>query len=228
MTKYRIFDALLVLTGILSGLIGNYDEPAGQISKIVPATYAFAIWAPIYLAGLYLVWWLIRKPEVEIGLGVHLLALSFFISGLWVRVQSNNTLELVIVASNLIVVLTQGHLISKVKVSSRKEFFAVKIPSGMLAAWLTLATAVTFSDGLDISFKETSSVAIFAAFAAGFALSAAKWIVPTLTYRLTLVWGFIGIIVGQHSQAAQVALVAAIGSAFLLGLILKDQKSTRN
>ena len=226
MNRFRYLDALLVVTGIVSGLIGNYDSPAGEVSKIVPATYAFAIWAPIYLAGFYFAWWLVRAKADDFGIGVHLLALSFFMSGLWVRVQSNNSLELVIVASNLIVVLTQGHLLSKIETKNRRDFLALKFPSGMLAAWLTLATAVTFSDGLDGSFKETRTVAIFTAFAVGFAVCAAKWIVPTLIYRLTLIWGLLGIVVAQYSQATSVAIVAGVGILFLLVLISLDRQST--
>lgn len=218
-------DSALVLIGIVSGLIGNYDSPDGQISKIIPATYAFAIWAPIYLSGLYFAWWLLRQPDVENGLGLHLLALSFFISGLWVRVQGNNVLLLIVVSTNLCVVLTQGFLLSNIRFNERRTFFSVAFPSGLLAGWLTLATAVTFSDGLDISYKETQAVAVFTAFAVGFAVSAAVWIVPTLTYRLTLVWGLLGIVVAQFSQARQVAFVAAVGGFVLLGLIIKTHGS---
>jgi len=222
-SQWLKLDSLLVVTGIVSGLIGNYDSPAGEVSKIMPATYSFAIWAPIYLTGFYFAWWLVRAKAVDFGTGVHLLALSFFMSGLWVRVQSNNALELVIVASNLVVVVTQGHLLSKIETKNRQDFFAIKFPSGMLAAWITLATAVTFSDGLDISFKETKTVAIFAAFAVGFAVCAAGLIVPTLTYRLTLIWGLVGIVIAQHKQEQQVAIVAGVGIGFLLAIILRSQ-----
>ena len=221
----RLFqlDAFLVLVGIISGLIGNYDSPAGQVSKVIPATYAFAIWAPIYLAGFYFVWWLFRAQSADFGAGIHLLAASFFMSGLWVRVQNNTALELVIVASNLIVVLTQAHLLSKIHFNDKRNFFAVALPSGLLAGWLTLATVVTFSDGLSISFGDDKSVAIFAAFALGFAVCAAKWIVPTMTYRGTLIWGLVGIIIAQHSQAPQVSIVAGVGIALLLALILQTK-----
>jgi hypothetical protein len=219
MNRYRYFDSLLVILGIASGLVGNYDSPAGQVSKIIPATYAFAIWAPIYLSGIYFAWWLVRKSQVDFGLGIHLLALSFFMSGLWVRVQSNNALELVVVASNLIVVLTQAHLLSKLEFAKRSEFLAVGLPSGTLAGWLTLATAVTYSDGLKISFGDTRTVAIFAAFAVGFAVCASKWIVPTATYRWTLIWGLVGIVVSQHTLATQVAIVAGVGAVLLSALI---------
>lgn len=216
-------DALLVLVGITSGLIGNYESPAGEVSKIIPATYAFAIWAPIYISGLYFAWRLLKNPDTEYGLGAHLLAASFFMSGLWVRVQSTVSLELAIVSVNLILVLWQGHLLSKINVTNRSEFFAIAFPSGTLAGWLTLATAVTFSDGLKISFKTASTVAVFTAFAIGFAISAAKWIVPTLTYRVTLIWGLVGIIAAQYSPARQVAIVAAVGAAILFGLVSKDR-----
>jgi len=224
-TIQRLFkiDALLVLVGITSGLIGNYDSPAGPVSKIIPATYAFAIWVPIYLSGIYFAWALLRKPTVESARGVHLLALSFLLSGLWVRVQSNNALELVVVSINLIVVLTQGHLISKIRFLTRSDFFAFAFPSSALAGWLTLASTVTFSDVLEISFKASGTVAIYTAFVVGFAVSAAKWIVPTFTYRLTLVWGLVGIIVAQHNMAGQVAAVAAVGIGILLLLVLPEQ-----
>lgn len=225
--RFFKFDALLVVVGIASGLVGNYESPDGPVSKIIPATYAFAIWAPIYASGLYFALWLLRKPVAEYGLGIHLLAVSYFVSGLWVRVQSNNALLLAVVSINLIIVLLQGHLVSKLQFFGRSTFFAVGFSSGTLAGWLTLATAVTFSDGLDISYKATETVAIFTAFAVGFAISSATWIVPTLTYRLTLIWGLLGIIVAQYSQANQVALVAAVGIALLLGLIVKSRISGR-
>ena len=222
-SQWLKLDSLLVVTGIVSGLIGNYDSPAGEVSKIMPATYSFAIWVPIYLTGFYFALCLERAKAVDFGVGVHLLALSFFMSGLWVRVQSNNSLELLVVFATLILVITQAHLLSKIETKNWKDFLAIKFPSGMLAAWLTLATAVTFSDGLDISFKETKTVAIFAAFAVGFAVCAAGWIVPTLTYRLTLIWGLVGIVIAQHRQAQQVAIVAGVGIGFLLALILRSQ-----
>jgi len=213
-------DALLVLVGITSGLIGNYDSPAGPVSKIIPATYAFAIWVPIYASGFYFAWRLLRRPNLESLAGVNLLAVSFFMSGLWVRVQTNSSLELLVVGINLVVVLTQGHLLSKTPVTNRKDFLALSFPSGALAGWLTLATAVTFSDVLKISFKADESVAIFTAFAVGFAVCASQWIVPSLTFRVTLIWGLVGIVVAQHSQASQVAVVAAVGAALLLGLVV--------
>jgi len=219
MNRYRYVDACLVVAGIASGLIGNYDSPVGQVSKIVPATYAFTIWALIYGTGLYFAWWLIRRSNVELGSGGHLLALSFFMSGLWVRVQSDIALQLVVVASNLVVVLAQAHVISKVSIPSRKDFIAVALPSGTLAGWLTLATAVTFSDGLNISFKSTATVATFTAVAVLCALSFATWVVPTQTYRLTLVWGLVGIVIEQYSQSAQVAAVAAVGALVAIWMI---------
>lgn len=223
--RFHVLDAVLVLIGISSGLVGNYDSNPGLVSKIIPATYAFAIWVPIYFSGLYFAWWLVRRATLDLGAGAHLLALSFFFSGLWVRVQTNNTLLLVVVASNLAIVLVQGHLMSKVAPRSRSEFFAMTFPSGALAGWLTLATAVTFSDGLNISYRTDKVVAIFAAFAVGFAIAAAKWIVPTDTYRWTLIWGLVGIVVQQHAQASQVAVVGGVGLVLVFFLIVHSRWS---
>jgi hypothetical protein len=219
--RWLRFDALLVLVGITSGLIGNYDSPVGQVSKIVPATYAFAIWIPIYVSGIYFAWRLLRRPNLDSLLGVNLLAVSFFMSGLWVRVQSNNSLELFVVGINLVVVLMQGHVLSKTPATNRKDFLALSFPSGALAGWLTLATAVTFSDGLKISFKADDSVSVFTAFAVGFAVCASQWIVPSLTFRVTLIWGLVGIVISQYRQASHVAIVAAVGVFVLLGLIVQ-------
>ena len=219
MTKNRTVHALLIIVGVISGCVGDYSATTTQVSKIIPATYAFVIWLPIYVGGLYLAYLLLRDKSFDLGVASPWIAISYFMSGTWVRVQDFVNIELVAIGITLIVVLIQGKVVNQAIQASERKYVITRIASGLLAGWLTLASAVATSDALGISYKSTATVAIYVAFSVGFAVASATWIVPTMTYRLTLVWGLVGIIVQQHAQATQVAIVATVGVTAVVAMI---------
>lgn len=227
MRNKNIVFSLLIATGVISGCIGDYSATTTQISKIIPATYAFVIWLPIYAGGLYLAWILAKEKTFDLGSAAPWLAISYFLSGLWVRVQNYQVLELAIIAMTLIVVLIQGNLISRANLPTTNNFRLARGLSGLLAGWLTLASAIATADSLGISYKSTSTVAIYVAFAVGFAVSAAKWIVPTTFYRGTIIWGLVAIIAQQYSQASEVAIVAGLGAIIASVMTLLMFKAQR-
>jgi hypothetical protein len=81
----RGLNSILILLGIISGLIGNYNASTPSQSKLLPPSFAFLIWGVIYLTGIYLVYKYFRNKSPNSKLGNFLISLGYLFSGLWVR-----------------------------------------------------------------------------------------------------------------------------------------------
>ena len=93
-----------IIAGILSGVTGDYGKPTTDPTLLLPAGYAFAIWAPIYAGGLAYATYqaqpsrrrdpLLRRTGWPTGA-------AFLLAGLWVRVDQHPWLQLGMISATV-------------------------------------------------------------------------------------------------------------------------------
>jgi hypothetical protein len=217
--QVAVAGAGVMLVGL--GLTGDYGEGAAVRSPVVPAGYAFAIWAPIYLSNVAFVVQQARPsrradPERR-ALGWPLAAAYASIS-LWSRVFAwqrpwlTGGLLGVTFASSA---LAYGRLWPA---EGRERAWLVRLPVGLLFGWVSVATAASVSEqllrpgGLEVDPTAVALPALAALGALGVAVSARAEGPPA--YPAAVAWGLAGVAVAQRTKRPLLALVAgALGLA---------------
>ncbi|HEX6860218.1 MAG TPA: hypothetical protein VF138_08495 [Caulobacteraceae bacterium] len=207
--------------------LADFGLSAGEFSyqgdqTLRAAGYAFAIWSVIY-AGLvlYAVWQALpRTPESPLLRAVawpSVIAIAG--CGVWILVTAVNWRW----ASVLVILVTTACAILAIwraapeTVNSRR--WIVLWPLGLLAGWLTAATAlnivtVATMEGLVGAPTATALVTLAAVAMVALAVIART---RSLPYALALIWALIGVFVAQQAGKPTVAWVA-VGLAVLVAL----------
>lgn len=203
----------------------NTGEVSGQYFRdvyIIPADYAFAIWAPIYLGFLtFAVFQALpaQRDNPRFAATRLWLAGSALLNAAWGAVFNNLLFGLsavvivVMLAVALVMHRTMG--IGRMKVYGVERF--VRFPFSLYAGWLTVATIVNVAgvlavngwDGFGISYPVWGVVMLLVA-AAIVVTTRLRWRDPV--YGGVLMWACVGVIVAR----AEVPLVAV--TAGVVGL----------
>ena len=230
----QIVTLVVTFAGILAPAFGAFrpgKSSTGEVSGrffrdvyIIPADYAFAIWAPIYLGFLLfaVVQALPAQRDNPRFAATRLwLAGTALLNAAWIAVFGNLLfgLSAFIIVLMLVVALVMHRTmgIGRVKVYGVERF--VRFPFSLYAGWLTVATIVNVGgvlavngwDGFGIPYPVWGVLMLLVA-AAIVLTTRFRWRDPV--YGAVLVWACVGIVVAR----LDVPLVA--GTAGVLALVV--------
>ena len=177
----RILYPLLIISGITSGLIGDYSSDIAVVSKLLPPPFAFAVWAPIYLVGIWAAFRIAIGQISPTTNGLLQISLGYFFSGLWIRFDGQTYVVAFLAISTLLMNLWGVYLL-------RDSLHSRYLLNGfaIFAAWITVATSLTISDALKISNSSDLSVGLY--------LAGALIVTFTLYFLVAPLYGYIGVI----------------------------------
>ena len=163
----QIVTLIATFAGVLGPLLSNPFAPGssstGEISGqyfrevlVIPADYAFAIWAPIYLGFLaFAVYQALpaQRHNPRFAKTRLWLAASALLNAAWIVVFGNLlfTLSLVIIVGMLVTALRMHRTleISETRVFGLER--ALRLPFSLYAGWLTVATIVNAAGVLEVN-----------------------------------------------------------------------------
>jgi len=214
-----------VVVSILAG-IGTVGEPIGVVAgdyrtPLLAASWAFVIWAPIYLAFLaYALYQLLprqRARDVHRRTGWWLAASAVF-NATWILAFGARWLllaELSIIALMVVLAVVFGRL-SRESAVDVTERVAFRGPIALYTGWVSLATVLgTAATGVWIGLPGDNALATVAATVVLLAATAiAAWVVlsgtAVICYTAAVVWAVAGIALNDPPAAVVVAGAVAI------------------
>jgi hypothetical protein len=223
---------LAVVQVLVAGLGGSgaAGESVGDVARsypapVLPADWAFAIWAPIYLAFLgYAAYQLLPAQR---GRAVHRatgwwLAASAALNAGWILAFSARQLLLaeVLILALLVVLARVFGRLSRERASGTVERAALRFPVALYTGWVSLAVvAGTATTGVWLGLPGDGALATIAAVlvllvAAGIVAGVITFGTAVVGYAAAAVWALVGIALGQPPAAVGVA--AAVASVVVL------------
>lgn len=220
--------------GFIVGVSGDYGDAAAGPSLVVPANYAFGIWAPIY-AGLFshAVYQALpaRRRDPVLRRTGWATACAVGLSGFWVWAQGVPALELSLIAvttAAAVTAYTQAAPVQQSEAASVRDRWLVRIPLGLFSGWITVATVAgsgeaLITSGISAPWPGAEAWSTAALVAAGAAAAALAWWRPvSLAYAVAVTWGLAGVavrVLPQHPAPGVAALVAgaAVAAAGVAG-----------
>ena len=227
-----IFLSLYILTTI--GIIGF--RPVGEEGSfgaplVIPESYAFAIWGPIYLfLTIFPLYQLFKRNEkhpswsqVRFWYSTNVIA-----NGLWLVGASYDWLwfTLALIVFMLVSLIKINTLLLKIKSEEDEvSFWFERVGFSVYFGWITLATALNVSaalkfynwDGLGISEVAWSIIVLtVAASIAAFTY----WKYRDTSYALVIIWAFIALIIKHLDSSIKIVYLSILVVVVFTILIL--------
>jgi hypothetical protein len=214
--------------GIVSGATGDYGDADDDDNVLIsPPNWSFIIWVPIYLGAIAYAVNLARPsrrtdPLVRATRTPY--AASVLASGLWVRTARRPRLQMAVIASTAATALAaqyrSGGVVPDLPAGDpgreREHTWLTRVPIGLFAGWITLASVVATSQAaveLGATRLKTTSASIALLLTAGAAGAAVAATTRGWAYPLTLVWGLGGIVAARRRGDPAIATAAGVASA---------------
>ncbi len=200
----------------------RYPNPQKN-TPVQPAGYAFAIWGIIYLwLLLHAVWGLWKRVDAAIWDATRApLLLSLGVGVFWLPVA----LVSPVWATLMIWIMLAGALIAAHKARGGGPVWALQLPLGLYAGWLTAASFVSIGllgAGYGIAFAETGWAVLALTGAVVFAIFQQLRLAGVWTYGLAAGWGFAAIAVANLGQISWLAGLAGVAALLVLALAARE------
>lgn len=234
----QLLTLVATFVSVLGSSIRSFSlgsSTTGEISRrffsdvfIIPADYAFAIWAPIYLGFLAFAIFQALPPQrlnprfMRVRLW---LAASALLNAAWIVVFNNLLfgLSLLIIVGMLVTALVMHRLleIGKTKVYGLERI--LRFPFSLYAGWLTAATILNTAGvladsgwgALGISYPVWGVVMLLVATGVGL-LTRFRWNDPV--YGGVFVWAFAGVALREGQPLVVIVTAWALALVFVLSL----------
>ncbi len=190
-----------VVGGLVSGATGDYGDAEDSSSLVIPASWAFGIWGPVYAGSLaYAVQSLrpSRRDDPLLRRTGWPAALAYAGAGTWVRLQDPPRRQLPAIALTMAAAATayaRARPAGSDETASAVDSWTVRAPLGLFAGWITLATAaatteVLLAEGVDAPppVRDACAVVVLG-LAGGIAATVAHRVPVSAAYPAAVVWG---------------------------------------
>lgn len=236
----KIITLVATFAGVFSPSLGSFSpgsSTTGEISGrffrdvfIIPADYAFAIWAPIYLGFLaFAVFQALPAQRLNPRfMQVRLwLATSSLLNAAWIAAFNNLLfgLSLVVIVGMLVTALVMHRMleIGKTKVYGLER--VLRLPFSLYAGWLTAATilntasvlAINDWGGFGIGYPVWGVIMLIVATLIGL-LTRFRWNDPV--YGAVFVSAYVGIVVARADMSAVAVTAGALAVVFAVSLLI--------
>ncbi|MFB0833677.1 hypothetical protein ACX8Z9_07820 [Arthrobacter halodurans] len=214
--------------GFLVGVSGDYGNAAAGPSLVVPANYAFGIWAPIY-AGLFshAIYQALpsRRRDPLLRRTGWATACAVGLSGFWVWTQDVPAVELALIgatAAAAVAAYLRADPVGEAEVASAGDRWLVRVPLGLFGGWITVATVAgggeaLIASGIGAPWPGAEAWSTATLLAAGGAAAGVAWWRPvSRAYAAAVAWGLAGValrVLPQHPVPGAAALLAGVGVA---------------
>ena len=240
-TEYPASRRILVLLAAVFAVLAGYAQTALNIGQtpaefsadsdatLRVAGYAFSIWGVIYFGliayGVYQVW--PKTPETPllrrlawpslaalVGIAIWIFAAAFDWEGMTIAL---------IVGSAVVLILPLMSLGSDMAAAPLRERALVVWPLGLLAGWLTIASAVNIltvvtGNGMLPSMLPPTGWAILAVVVVVAIAVLVTARTRLLAYPIPIVWGLIAVFAAEQERGNQTLAFTAMGAAILLAI----------
>jgi tryptophan-rich sensory protein len=210
----RYLSSILIVLGIGSGLVGNYSNSTPNSSKLLPPDFAFGIWAVIYTTGIYVVYKLLKNQLEVDPVGIFLIALGYFLSGLWIRVDGHPLTVAILAICTLLANVSSIYVLKRSSIQR-----TVLNLLATFAGWITIATSLVLADALRISTSSDRKVAVY--LAASLAVAFAIFLALNTVYGYigTVAWATFSLLFSKSSLGAPGYIVNLVGFSLSLFLV---------
>ncbi|MBC6416803.1 MAG: hypothetical protein GDA47_03160, partial [Rhodospirillales bacterium] len=205
------------------------DRSAAVRTPLVPAGYAFIIWAPLFLGLSMLAFWLTRPPGRTLGPGVALPLIAILaLNGLWevyVPLRGLDSGSAGILFVSLLLSLGLSLRVAPCSARNWQERWLLALPILALAGWLTAAFFANLSSMLlasgvawiDPNRLPVALTLLALLFALGFAMALR---LASYAYVLPLVWALAAVTVSNVTwfERYTIAVAAALAGLILLAI----------
>lgn len=213
-----------VVGGLVSGATGDYGDADESASLVLPADWAFGIWGPVYAGSLAYAAQSLRPSRRDDPLLRRTgwpAALAYAGAGTWVRLQDPPRRQLPAIALTMAAAATaytRARPAGPADAASAEDRWTVRVPLGLFAGWITLATAaatteVLLAEGLDTPapVRDTCAVAVLGP-AGGVAATVARRFPVSTAYPAAVVWGLTATAVRSLPRRRIPGAAAALGA----------------
>lgn len=219
-----IFALLQVPIGYLSTVI-KVGRPIGHVipneSPVVPYRYAFAIWGLIFLASILYAFYLFRTAQKNSpflrSIGWYTAA-AFFLSCLWMTIAQFAPTALLWLTVPIIIGMFFLLLPPFNKIQYKEDYFWIGILISIYFGWICIAMFANIGSMLVQYGMGNQIVSLLLIACAGILGSYFTAKSKNVFYMLTLVWGFIGIVIANFLRIENIHAAAA--AIFFLAMIL--------
>jgi hypothetical protein len=214
-----------VAGGIVSGATGDYGDASTSPSLILPADYAFTIWGPIYGGSIVYAVQHARPSRSADPLFRRtgwVVAAAYGLAGTWVRAQRHPRLQLALIgatAAATALSYARARPVTPQERLSIQDRWTVRVPVGLFAGWITLATAAGGTEALMAARGGDLPVnhkrwAMGVLTVTGAAVATIGVRAPlSLAYPAAVSWGLIGTAVRNIRRSRGSGLLAAAAAA---------------
>lgn len=234
---------LLAVVGaiVLNGLSNRYPPQGTSVAdlsntlfepvRIIPASYAFVIWALIYIGLLALGFYQLqasRRSDPKLAPNSYFLVLASLAQCLWIYLFLTRQFGLSILAMAEILVFLMAFYLrlrspQNLKRVTRRDRWFLYRPISLYMGWISVATIVNVASALYLwgwGQEETSAIAWTISMMAVAAFVALRLLVRygDVTYVGVVIWALVAIAVAN--SATMLILGPALGLAMILAVLI--------
>ena len=230
---------IAVVGGLGLGASGDYGSAATSQSLVIPADYAFGIWAPIYAGSLVYAAHQARpsrRADPLLRRTGWPAAAAYASVGTWVWLQDRPVLQIPAIATSMgLAALAYGRAepASAAEAASPTDRWTVRVPLGLFAGWVTLATAAGTTEALIAAGagdlwpgRQSWAVAVLGV-AGGVAAVVTRAVPVSLAFPTAVVWGLVGTVVRSLPERPVPGIAAAVAAAAVLGAAVYARRAGR-
>lgn len=227
-----------LITGIALATRGDYGSADETPSLVIPANYAFGIWAPIYAGAVAYAGYQAlpsQRDDPVLRRAGWASAVGYLSSGLWALVLPQKRFwatEALLATTMASAAVAYARTVDGEATTAQR--WLVRAPLGAYAGWITLATAASTTEALllegvgGLGLGEVPWAVLVLAAAGAVAAAVTQRVPASPAYPAAVVWGLVGTAVQQLPRSRLVGATAAAVAAGVGAVAARAHRAARS